>query len=86
MNHLVIFSILCVCVVCVVGDSCGPVSFSSSLCDPVIGTYPGKEVYGGVYLPAINGVLNDAIVNYTTAGPILAPDCWMLAQRFVCGY
>ena len=52
----------------------------------MIATYPGKDVYGGVYLAATNGVLNEAVVNYTILAPYLAPDCWMLAQRFVCGF
>lgn len=61
-------------------------TFSSDFCNPVIASYPGHQVYQGTLaLTVIDGVLESEIANFTLVAQLLAPTCFELGRKLLCG-
>lgn len=62
------------------------VSFSSTICNDVIASYPTQQVYttNPALLPVYESELESSAANFTTVAIILVPDCYELARRFIC--
>ena len=60
---------------------------SSKLCGPVINSYDGSnQVFGSTtILTVTDSLLESYAVNFTIIGPILLPQCYDTALKFVCG-
>ena len=73
-------------VVSVVSASSSCQSFSSNICNDVIDSYWSGQVYGDLVVLEVTEIeLESEAGNMTIIGPILAPDCFQLLKRFVCG-
>ena len=77
--------VLVLTLVSVVSSSCQ--SFTSTICGDVISSYPTQQVYGDTTLLLVyESLMESYAANLTILGPMLVPDCYMVAKKFICGY
>jgi len=84
MVTLVALLVLLVAIPGTSGSNC--VTFNSTLCNDVIATYPGGMIYSSTpaFLPLEELTLESLVANFSIVGPIIIPDCYQIAKRFVC--